>query len=346
VLNDIVIVKDEQGQTFIPEFNINSIGPWRNLESYYVYADRSVSLTIDGEVIDPITPISLDEGWNYVAYLPSTTMSPSDAFASIQGDLVVVKNQAGDTYLPSVGFDGIETLYPGQGYLVFVDQPTTLTYPSVGSQSLSALRSSGFPPQGVSSSANIIVPSASFLDKRAAVVVTGEDGSIVGRGTKKNGVLGVTVWGDDPQTDAVDGARDEEELSMQVKKRNGSLQPVPVEEYRDFFDDRPVDALTFQTNAVYLADVGSVPTELVLHGSYPNPARSEATIEYELPADEHVRITMYNSLGQRVATLVDASQKAGSHTLSVDVSQFASGMYFYRMNVSGTSQTQRLVVVK
>lgn len=61
---------------------------------------------------------------------------------------------------------------------------------------------------------------------------------------------------------------------------------------------------------------------------------------------EDVRIVVYDILGRRVATLVDAEQPAGRHRAVFDASRVASGVYVYRLEVGGTLFSNRMVVVR
>jgi len=79
------------------------------------------------------------------------------------------------------------------------------------------------------------------------------------------------------------------------------------------------------------------PTKLALHDNFPNPFARQTTIHYELPTAGPVRITVYDVLGRRVATLVDREQAAG---------WMASGLYFARLVAGGEVRTLRLTVVR
>jgi hypothetical protein len=72
----------------------------------------------------------------------------------------------------------------------------------------------------------------------------------------------------------------------------------------------------------------------VLLQNYPNPFNPSTTIRYGLPHKSLVTLSLYNTLGQRVAELVAGEQGAGFHEVRVDGSALASGVYLYRLNAS------------
>lgn len=89
-----------------------------------------------------------------------------------------------------------------------------------------------------------------------------------------------------------------------------------------------------------------LPDAVTLHPNFPNPVQVQTTIRYELPEASRVSLTVYNILGQRVATLVDGDQPAGRKELTLDASRLASGAYFLRLITDDTARTQRIAVVK
>jgi uncharacterized repeat protein (TIGR01451 family) len=92
-------------------------------------------------------------------------------------------------------------------------------------------------------------------------------------------------------------------------------------------------------------DLGA-PDALSLHGNFPNPFRGQTAIRYELPQVGHVTLRVYDMLGREVIELVNRQQEAGRKEIQFDASRLASGTYFYRLNVDGVAQTQKMVVVK
>ncbi|MCH8569687.1 MAG: T9SS type A sorting domain-containing protein, partial [Balneolales bacterium] len=89
-----------------------------------------------------------------------------------------------------------------------------------------------------------------------------------------------------------------------------------------------------------------LPGELALKQNYPNPFNPTTNINFELPETGQVRLSVYNMLGQQVATLVNSSMQAGRHTAVFDGSRLSSGMYIYRLEVNGTALTRKMMLVK
>ena len=89
-----------------------------------------------------------------------------------------------------------------------------------------------------------------------------------------------------------------------------------------------------------------LPQTLELRQNYPNPLNPVTTIEYHLPYETLVKITVYNLAGQTVSVLVDQVRPTGIHRLNFDASTLASGLYFYRIEASGFIQTRKMVVLK
>ncbi|PQJ33804.1 hypothetical protein BSZ35_03585 [Salinibacter sp. 10B] len=85
---------------------------------------------------------------------------------------------------------------------------------------------------------------------------------------------------------------------------------------------------------------------LTLHAPFPNPARDGVTLRYAVPKAADVDISLYNVLGQRVATFARGSMAAGRAERRLDTSRFPSGVYFVRMVAGGQVQTRRLTVVR
>gem|GEM_PF-5987185 len=83
----------------------------------------------------------------------------------------------------------------------------------------------------------------------------------------------------------------------------------------------------------------TVVTDFALEQNYPNPFNPTTSIPYQLKERAKVTLDIYNTLGQKVATVVDAVQERGNYAANFNAASLASGMYFYRLTAQGASQT-------
>ena len=88
------------------------------------------------------------------------------------------------------------------------------------------------------------------------------------------------------------------------------------------------------------------PNELRLFQNYPNPFNPNTNIEFDLPASGYTVLKVYNSVGQLVQTMVDQNLQAGKHTYNFNANQFASGIYFYRIEFDSQIITNKMILLK
>jgi hypothetical protein len=98
-------------------------------------------------------------------------------------------------------------------------------------------------------------------------------------------------------------------------------------------------------------DGDMLPRRFQLRQNYPNPFNPVTTIDYHLPLRSHVTIEVYNVLGQKVRTLVDREESAGSHTVSWDGTtssgkSIATGVYLYRFQAGDYVETKKMLLSK
>lgn len=89
-----------------------------------------------------------------------------------------------------------------------------------------------------------------------------------------------------------------------------------------------------------------VPSTVVLTQNYPNPFNPTTTIGYYVPKRGDVSLTVYNVLGEKVATLYSGFQTPGNHTAFFDGADLASGVYFYELRAGNVAITKKLVLMK
>ncbi len=88
------------------------------------------------------------------------------------------------------------------------------------------------------------------------------------------------------------------------------------------------------------------PESFVLHQNYPNPFNPETKISFELPFQANIELAVYNTLGEKIAVLADGSYESGSHEVTFNASDVASGIYFYKLSSDGFVKTNKMILLK
>jgi hypothetical protein len=368
---ELAIVKDGGGKVFVPSFDINEIGDWNPEHGYQVYfSSGSRIIVMTGRMIEPEnTPLDLTQGWNLISYIRYTPLDVAEALAGIKDKIIIAKNNAGAAYIPEFDINDIENMIPGDGYQVYLSEPTTLIYPSNGSSPVGSLIAKENPTatgsNGVTeltffkpvvertgSNAILVISSPDFIEG-SEIGVLDHSGTVIGHGMVRNGKAIATVWGVDMHMNPDGpGAHEGDQLLLSVYEKDArEVFPLTIRSIQDLLTDlnNGID-LTYETNAVYKIEVDiekiEIPESFVLHQNYPNPFNPTTTIQFGLPKDTRVLLEIYNILGQRVAVLVDDEKTAGFHQVVFDGGMLASGMYLYRLQAGTFMETKRFILVK
>lgn len=92
---------------------------------------------------------------------------------------------------------------------------------------------------------------------------------------------------------------------------------------------------------------GDLPVQFKLNQNYPNPFNPSTNISFDLPRTSNVKLEVFNSIGARVAVLINEQRSAGRYTLRFDASGLSSGMYFYRLLADGNLiSTHKMLLIK
>ena len=137
VLNEnLDFVRDSEGNMLrkIGPNWVNGIGNWIVDEGYLVRMLIEDSFIIVGDAIDPITPIQLETGYQFISYLPETSMDALIAYETILGDNLDFVRDSEGNMLRKIGpnwVNGIGDCNPGEGYLVKMFNDAELIYPPI-----------------------------------------------------------------------------------------------------------------------------------------------------------------------------------------------------------------------
>ena len=127
-----------------------------------------------------------------------------------------------------------------------------------------------------------------------------------------------------------------------------------IEEDRSFGIHNP--AFAFSILKAAIEEVGGVvsvdypeieiPKEYQLSQNYPNPFNPSTTIEYSLPVNSNVKLVVYDALGNQLEVLYSGESSAGNHSVTWNADNYASGIYFYRLESDNFVQARKMLLLK
>ncbi len=88
------------------------------------------------------------------------------------------------------------------------------------------------------------------------------------------------------------------------------------------------------------------PDEYGLAQNYPNPFNPTTTINYTLPNAGFTKLSVYNTIGEEVQSLVNENQSAGTYSLNFNASDLPSGLYFYSLTSGNFTRTNKMILMK
>ena len=125
----------------------------------------------------------------------------------------------------------------------------------------------------------------------------------------------------------------------------GAENDYPVGDLNWFPDKKAEWEGTTGTTAVE-GPIASVVKAFALCQNYPNPFNPSTNIAFSLEKTAHTTVTIYNMIGQVVATPVNEKMSAGYHQIHFNASHLTSGVYFYRLQSGGKSSIQKMILMK
>jgi hypothetical protein len=382
VKGDVIIVKNGAGKTYLPSASVNTIGSWVKTEGYQLKMAGARSLGIRGlKMVPANNPASMPAGWSIMAYLRDTEMPISTALSGMVADVIIVKDQDGKTYMPSVGINAIGNMKVGQGYQIKLSNARTITYPNrmeqiiapakvvTGEKTVASLTTPPWLVSNTGASHTVVLPQSATIDMDGTPLTAGDcvgvfydsAGTLVCAGyemwTGTNNIA-ITAFGDDPTTSAKDGLSAGEVFKWKMWRHGDGIICAAKATYLSVGGLGGIvsDTSAYTTNGISgistlkgsttgVAD-GQVPAQFVLDQNYPNPFNPSTTIRYGVPQQAEVNLTVFNMLGQEVAVLVREEQTAGYHEVQFDASAIPSGMYLYRIQAGSFVASRKCLLVK
>ncbi len=378
ILNDIVIIKNGAGQAFIPQYSINDIGDIRFDEGYQAYCKQDAGLDVCGQPIPVNTPIVLSAGWNLISYLIPSPVNISTALATINSQLVIAKNNMGQTYIPMYGINDIGDMQPGQGYQVYLNAAATLIYPAATAELAEKDQPTGLRKtqtehftftEGTGDNATVVITTTAnprFSD--GTPLETGDeigafstDGLCCGAAVWEGANKALTIWGDNSQIADQDGFVAGDTLRFRVWKKSTETEHLAEVTFQAghpvVYQSNGFSVLTYliadaESNIdIATAENPLAPSKNQLLQNYPNPFNPDTHIPYQLSRPARVMLTIYDLNGRQICTLINEEKSAGHYTATwnaTDASgeKVSSGIYLYRLQVEKEVFSHKMILLK
>ena len=256
---------------------------------------------------------------------PVTESAPFDGF--VRSGPMNLTLQAGKFYIIGASWDSLTTHYqgPGTGNLAFGNFASGVLLNAQPTDSLTPTTSS-LPYHMIISTTSGKFVSLSPLD-----------GDTLASGESRDHLVRVNTAGLD-ETDTYTAA-----IRITSSDTLNSVFTVPI----------TLNFITLSTPTPITEERNTLPKEFALAQNYPNPFNPSTVIAYQLPTASDVRLELYDVLGRKISTLVNTRQAAGYYTFTLNASNLATGIYFYRLQANATNgtsktfvQTKKMMLVK
>lgn len=122
------------------------------------------------------------------------------------------------------------------------------------------------------------------------------------------------------------------------------LDQIPSEEQQDMLVEKVFEWFDTPTGTAENSD--DVPFAYAMGQNYPNPFNPATVINYQLADAADVKLSVYNTLGEEVAVLVDGFKNAGYYSVSFHAANLSSGIYFYKISANDFYQVNKMLLLK
>jgi hypothetical protein len=313
------------------------------------------SVSLNGTFLSSDT-VPVSAGWNLIGSLSSKF--PASNITPI-----------GTTILShffgySTSYNVVDTIVPGEGYWVKVDQNGSLVMNTTPANA--AMKHTESLPM-LSSLDQLIIRDAAGREQRLYIAAKSNiinlssfelppvppTGGFDARFLSNRNVETVTSGSLQDFPIHISSAEYPLHVSWVSVTSNISSKIVTQQREEELYNDASVTISDPEATITLRITNTNVPLSFSLEQNYPNPFNPTTTIEYELPEPSSVQLRVVDIAGKEVATLVNGVQSQGSHSFRFDATNIASGIYFYRLEATritdplvSFTQIKKMLLVK
>ena len=336
VVGDLFLAKDEVGNVFWPEYNLNNIGDHTVGKAYKAKMNADVNLQVRGALADPNDyTLTLNEGWSYLGYLRKEAADITSVMEAVEEDITLIKDGIGNVYWPEYNVNTIGNMEPGKGYQIRMETTRDFNYPDnsivLPQLRLSSSLSNKFynAPKTSEFNMNLAIPLnlLSELTIGDEIAVKNQNNEIIARAVYNEQTMALTLW--------------IKEQDLHTKFNLYYWSTNKAEEVAVQFN---AASTVLENNSIVVLESFNLKTVGNAFTVYPNPSSANTTLSISLLADAKASVLVYNSLGEMVKVLANTTFVKGSSSVSFNVSDLASGIYFIKLTSDVYSEVQKFRV--
>ncbi|MBI65915.1 MAG: hypothetical protein CMG64_06455, partial [Candidatus Marinimicrobia bacterium] len=339
---------------------VGSLGDITADAGYWVRTEEASDLEVQGGVVGSVT-YTLAEGSNLLSYPHATTQSLSDAIPAEAADAtfaVVGQGLAAlniGSWVGSLADNATGGLRGGSGYwfTTTLEGFDTVDFeynaPQAG-EVRSEISNLSMPttPEGFEYTQSTLqgfyfVEEATFDGVEISDgdwIVAYNENVVVGSWPWRGAYTTVPAMGYDGSEETIGYMENGQLPTFKLfKAEDGSLNDMTIVDNVDTWSNNGVTVVT-------LSGSTPVPTEITLNGSYPNPFNPSTNISFNIPAEMHVSLVIYDINGRMVTELVNGMRSADTYNVVWNANQNASGVYFVKLAAGNTVHTQKIMLIK
>jgi hypothetical protein len=350
---NVIILKNGDGQNYIPSQGINQIGNWNVLDGYQIKLNAATQFSIPGlRVIPDSTPIPLTNSWNLISYLRSTSMPIGTALSGLGTTLVIAKNGVGQVYVPAYGINQIGNMNPGDGYYIYVNTNEQLLYPANGLFKQLMVEDQTQEPRylkpdytNTGNNSSLIV-TMSDRDNGKEIGIYTINNKLIGSGVVNKEKAAITIWGDDETTTLIEGAIDNEILSAKILDTlTMNISELSLTKIHDIINNTEYSNLVYHANSLISASgeaSGGVPYVFDVTIN-PDPFFGETNIDLAITEKGEVAMDLYSLDGRMVDHIYSGTPQMLLTRIPYNSGLLPAG--FYELFVKYNSQVITKVMI-
>lgn len=373
----LIKMQDESGNAIenILDSWINNIGNWSPAKGYYLRANNSADLSINGTPIALPFNIQVGNKWSIISYPLNIEQN---ALMCVQplidaNALIKIQDEDGNALENILGtwINNIGNFKPGKAYYLRANQDKLLTFSLLLNSLLKEQNASQNPSKHYSQiwnkysycSMNIyfFLADINLIELPRAEIAVYDGLNLISNmqihdcsNFNSSTFISLIAAMDDPTTKEIDGFIPGHKMSFRIKDKLGdrelSAEIIDQGLSNKKLEFEPMGTIVVKLTQKTLHEDGLL-KDLVLFNNYPNPFNPSTRISFSLPDDDYIKLSVYDVSGREIRTLYQGNLKKGIHSFNWDSknnsgNQTPSGIYFYQLKSNDIILTKKLLLLK